>query len=68
MNDPKSFLLSKTLWGVVISMVAMFAPKLGFSPFSEGDVAGLTENIVALLGAALAIFGRITAKKKIKAV
>ncbi len=66
MNDPKSFLLSKTLWGVVISMVAMIAPQLGLSPFSEGDVAGLTENIVAFLGAALAIYGRITAKKRIK--
>jgi len=65
MTDTKSLFASKTFWGVAISLLAVFAPKLGFS-LGEDTIAGLTDEVVALAGAALAIYGRIAAVKTIK--
>jgi len=66
MNDAKSFLLSKTLWGIVISALGSILPKVGLMPFTEagaGEVAGM---IVTVLGGLFAIYGRVAAQKAIK--
>jgi len=67
MNDVKSFLASKTIWGVGISMLAQLAGRWGYeiSPELQGQAIDLILQGVALAGAALAIWGRITASRKI---
>ena len=52
----KQFLTSKSFWGSVVTLIAMFWPKL-FTIFGT-DNAGLVDHIVGGLGGALAIYGR----------
>lgn len=65
MGDYKHFLLSKTVWGIGLSMAAMFLPKIGIDPFSENDVASLANEAVAITAAAFAIWGRFKADTKL---
>ena len=62
MDDVKSFILSKTIWGVVITALGSF---LNTNGFDTGMLAGLDGEIVTILGAVLAIYGRVKAVKKI---
>ena len=62
MEDVKSFILSKTIWGVVITALGSFLNTKGFD---TGMLAGLDGEIVTVLGAVLAIYGRVKAVKKI---
>ncbi len=57
MNQYKSILTSKTFWGSVIQLVG----ALGLSPIV--DVSVTASAIVLVIGFAVAIYGRITAKK-----
>ncbi len=62
MNDTKNFLTSKTIWGAMIALIATMLQMMGF------DVTGMdgtAEEIVTIAGAAMAIYGRIKAVKKI---
>ena len=62
MNDTKNFLTSKTIWGAMIALIATMLHMMGF------DVTGMdgtAEEIVTIAGAAMAIYGRIKAVKKI---
>lgn len=63
MDDVKSMLQSKTIWGALIAVLATVAQIAGFD---VGDTNGLAEQVVAVLGGLLAVYGRITAVKKIK--
>ena len=60
--DTKSFLQSKTIWGALIALASAVAPivlpMVGVQP---GEMA----SVVGALGAILAIWGRVTAKKLI---
>jgi len=58
MEQTKNFLLSKTLWGVVIMIAAKAFPKV----FSGIDADGLADNLILACGAILTVIGRITAK------
>ena len=58
MNDVKGILQSKTVWGAAIAVIATLAQIAGYD---LGDTNGLVEQIVAVIGGALAIYGRITA-------
>jgi hypothetical protein len=62
MEDVKSFVLSKTIWGVVITALGSFLNTKGFD---TGVLNGLDGEIVTVLGAVLAIYGRVKAVKKI---
>lgn len=62
MEGVKSFLLSKTVWGTILTVAALVAPKLGLDLGEQGAWA---DEIVGFFGAALALYGRITAVKKI---
>jgi len=53
----------KTLIGAAIALLAEGARLAGFN--LEVDPAGLANGIVAMVGAVLAIYGRIVATKRI---
>ena len=67
MNGWKGLLLSKTFWGVVVSVLAMV---FGWSAETQAAVAGqATELVVRLVevgGMALALYGRVRADTKIR--
>jgi|TARA_B110000908_G_scaffold88114_1_gene105056 hypothetical protein len=59
----KFFLKSKTLWGVIVTLLPVLLPILGVT-FAEGSESLITETgdaFVQLLGAALAVYGRFDA-------
>lgn len=60
----KSIFASKTFWGVVI---ALFAPLMARAGLTV-DADGLANDIVAMLGAALAIYGRWVATEPVRLV
>lgn len=67
MNDFKSILASKTIWGGAVALVAGLAGLFGFT-IGADDQALLVEAITAAasaIGGAVAIFGRVVATKRI---
>ena len=62
MNDVKGILQSKTVWGAAIAVLATLAQILGYD---LGDTNGLAEQVVAVIGGLLAIYGRVTAVTKL---
>jgi hypothetical protein len=63
MEDTKNILLSKTVWGVFLSIVGVILNAMGFDSTGLNGAEG---DIVVLAGAALSFYGRITAVKKLK--
>ncbi|MEK7105817.1 MAG: hypothetical protein AAB895_00480, partial [Patescibacteria group bacterium] len=53
----KSFLLSKTVWGVLAMAFAIFSDTLGVK------IEGATDDIIGLIGAVFAIYGRVKASR-----
>jgi hypothetical protein len=64
--ETKGLLTSKTIWGAVIAIAATVLKIAGYD--IGGDTAGLVNDIVALIGAGIAFYGRIKAVKKIEGV
>lgn len=64
-DDVKSMAQSKTIWGTLLQIVALIALSQGWD---IGDTNGLAEVITGLIGSALALWGRVTAVKKITGV
>lgn len=62
MQEFKSFLTSKTIWGAIIAGASIVAAKLGYG---LGSAEGWVNDLVALAGLGLSIFGRVKAVKKI---
>lgn len=62
MTDIKGILQSKTVWGAAIAVLATLLQILGYD---LGDTNGLAEQIVAVIGGLLAIYGRVTAVAKL---
>ena len=62
MAESKNLLLSKSFWGVLMSVVATVATMLHFN---FGDADGWANAVLGLIGSALALYGRIVAVKKI---
>lgn len=59
----KGMVQSKTVWGVALaSLGPVLAPLLGLD---DAGLQAVVSNLTVMLGAALAIWGRFTAKKKI---
>lgn len=61
-SDIKGILSSKTIWGAVLAIAASLASMGGFN---LGDPSGIATDVVALVGALVAVYGRIKAVKKI---
>ena len=67
MEDFKSILASKTVWGAIIAIGAGIAGIFGYSIGAE-DQANLVEigfAAASTVGGVIAIFGRVKASKKI---
>ncbi len=69
MNDTKSLLASKTLWGVLLTALPM---TLGIFGLQVADMTAFTagseqttNEIVTLVGALIAIYGRFVATKSL---
>lgn len=62
MNDVKGILQSKTVWGAGLAVLATLAQLAGYD---LGDTNGLAEQLVAVVGGLIAIYGRITAVTKL---
>lgn len=62
MDDTKNFITSKTIWGAMIALIATMLQIMGFD---ATGMNGTAEEIVTIAGAAMAIYGRIKAVKKI---
>jgi hypothetical protein len=69
--DTKSLFKSKTVWGALIAGASPALPMavavLGWDRFvSAEEITSLAQNAMALGGGALAIYGRVKARKVIK--
>lgn len=57
---------SKTIWGTVIGLVAIFAPKLvnalGGGDAMANQAVAIADAVAVLIAAGVAIYGRVTAK------
>jgi|TARA_R110000796_G_C14234430_1_gene396409 hypothetical protein len=62
MDDVKGLLQSKTIWATLIAITSTILQLTGFE---LGDTNGLAEQVTALVAGIIAIYGRITAVKRI---
>ena len=62
MNDFKTLIESKTIWGAFLAVAATLAQLGGWD---IGDTNGLANELVTVFGGLLAIYGRIVAFKRI---
>jgi len=74
MLDVKNILLSKSVWGSVIAVVATGAGMFGYHVAAPdqlqivdqvGQLIDIAEKVIAIGGALFAIYGRITATKQL---
>lgn len=64
MGEVKSFVTSKTIWGVVLMVIGSI---FGYN-IPEGvdqEIANIASTVAEAVGAVLAVYGRIAANKKI---
>lgn len=59
MNEVKSFLESKTIWGALIALIPTLTTVLGF------DMGVTVNDVVTIAGLVFVIYGRVVASKKI---
>ena len=67
MDDVKSWLASKTIWGAVIAVVSGVSGILGHN-IAAPEQAVLVDSLTAIgtaLGGILAVYGRVKAEKSI---
>lgn len=60
MTDVKSWLQSKTIWSVLITLSPLLSRLFGF------DLGATMDDVLTIAGAAAAIYFRITASEKLK--
>ena len=63
----KFFLKSKTIMGALVTLAPTIAVLFGYT-MTEDDSAMITETgdaIIQLIGAALVVYGRVTAEEKL---
>lgn len=68
MEDTKKWYMSKSVWGGMISVAAAVAGAFGFN-IGADEQSILAESAVAvagIVGAVVAVVGRVKASKKIK--
>ena len=66
--DSKLILKSKTIIGIVLASIVMWAPQVGFD-FSQEDSNFVMENLNELIATAFALFagyGRMVAETKLR--
>lgn len=68
MLDQKKWYMSKTVWGVVVMLLSSTLATVGIQidAAAQGEVVDLIMQGITVAGAALAVYGRITAKAEIE--
>ncbi|GGB55233.1 hypothetical protein GCM10011316_29120 [Roseibium aquae] len=75
MTDTKPLFRSKTFWGAAVAVLGALAGLFGIeiTAADQAELTGLTDRIFAawdslavIAGALLAIYGRVTARQKIR--
>jgi hypothetical protein len=64
MQPSKSLFTSVTFWGAVIAALAPALKHIGLS-FSSDDANFLAQSLITIVGAAIAVIGRIRASKQV---
>ncbi len=67
MKDTKSFLTSKTLWGLILSGAAMLF-DFTYTEADVGSTVDIATKVVELVGLVVAAYGRFTATTTISGV
>lgn len=67
MKQVKSFIASKTIWGVIL-MIAGSIFGYNIPEGADQELAGIASVVMESVGAVLALYGRIKADKKITVV
>lgn len=66
MGDTKSIFMSKGVWGAVAALIAaILAVALHLDPKQQADATGVILQGISAIGAALALYGRLTATHKL---
>ena len=65
MNEAKSLLLSKTFWGIVLTVVGFFAKDYA-NALDPDSIVSMFDAVLVAVGAVLAVYGRIKAVKSVK--
>jgi hypothetical protein len=61
----KYWLKSKTIWGVIITMLPTLAPLVGIGVDDLNLINQTGDNIIQIVGAIIAAYGRFTAKDQL---
>lgn len=67
MNGAKNFLMSRTIWGIGLTVIGLILNGMGYT-FTDADQHGIMDavaNILDAVGPILATYGRVVATKKI---
>lgn len=68
MDGIKGFLQSRTIWGATVAIVAAVLDALGVARIDDGtqnEIIGLVLKAGEIVGAVVAIWGRVVATKRI---
>lgn len=67
MNDVKAWYQSRTVWGALIAIAASLAHAAGveITTGDEGELADLVVSAAGTIGGLLALFGRISARRRV---
>ena len=63
MNDVKTAVQSKTVWGAVVVLASQGAQIAGYD---IGDPSLYVNDIMSIIGAGFAMYGRISATSRVK--
>lgn len=64
-EEGKTLWESKTFWGVVVMVFASLAEPLFGIRLSEAAQSDIAEQVMTMVGAAIAIYGRVVAQERI---
>lgn len=59
MTDVKSWLQSRTIWAILVTIAPFLSKMLGF------DLGATMEDVLTIVGAGAAIYFRVTATQKV---
>jgi hypothetical protein len=67
-EDVKAWYQSRTIWGALIAILASLANAAGLEVTAgdEGELADLVVSAVGTVGGLIALYGRISARRRVR--
>ncbi|MGJ7037619.1 hypothetical protein [Shinella sp. BE166] len=67
-DDLKAWYQSRTVWGALIAIIASLANAAGLEVTAgdEGELADLVVSAVGTIGGLIALYGRISARRRVR--